>query len=36
MLYDLDFSDPKDIQPKFFNAIMQDGVIDLRRVELRG
>lgn len=36
MLYDLDFSDPKDIRPKFFNATMQDGVIDLRRVELRG
>lgn len=36
MLYDLDFSDPKDIRPKFFNATMQDGVIDLRSVELRG
>jgi CRISPR-associated protein Cas5d len=36
MLYDLDFSNPKDIQPKFFNATMQDGVIDLRGVELRG
>jgi CRISPR-associated protein Cas5d len=36
MLYDLDFSNPKDIQPKFFNATMQDGVIDLRDVELRG
>lgn len=36
MLYDLDFSNPKDIQPKFFNATMQDGVIDLRDIELRG
>ncbi len=36
MLYDLDFSNAKDIQPKFFNATMQDGVIDLRGVELRG
>jgi CRISPR-associated protein Cas5d len=36
MLYDLDFSNPKDIQPKFFNATMQDGVIDLRGIELRG
>jgi CRISPR-associated protein Cas5d len=36
MLYDLDFSNPKDIQPKFFNATMQDGVIDLHGIELRG
>lgn len=36
MLYDLDFSNPNDIQPKFFNATMQDGVIDLHGIELRG
>ena len=36
MLHDLDFSNPNDIQPKFFNATMQDGVIDLHGVELRG
>lgn len=36
MLYDLDFSNPQDIQPKFFKAEMRDGVIDLRGVELRG
>ena len=36
MLYDLDFGNANDIQPKFFNATMQDGVIDLRGVELRG
>lgn len=35
MLYDLDFSDPSDIKPQFFNARMVDGVIDLRNVELR-
>lgn len=35
MLYDLDFSDPKDIKPQFFNAKMVNGVIDLRSVEVR-
>jgi len=35
MLYDLDFSNPKDIQPQFFEAEMRDGIIDLRKVELR-
>jgi CRISPR-associated protein Cas5d len=35
MLYDLDFGDPKDIQPHFFRAVMQDGVIDLRDVDSR-
>lgn len=36
MLYDLDFRDPNDIRPKFFKAQMQDGVIDLTSIELRG
>lgn len=36
MLYDLNFSDPKDIRPEFFKASLQDGVLDLRGVELRG
>lgn len=36
MLYDLDFSDPKDIKPRFFKAEMYDGVIDLRGVTLKG
>jgi len=36
MLYDLDFSDPDDIRPRFFHAIMRDGVIDLAQVEVRG
>lgn len=37
MLYDFDFSNAKDIQPRFFEAVMQDGVIDLdpRRIKLR-
>ena len=30
MLYDLDFADPKDIQPQFFRAELHDGVLDLR------
>ena len=35
MLYDLDFSDPADIQPHFFRATMEDGVIDLSDVDPR-
>jgi CRISPR-associated protein Cas5d len=35
MLYDLDFSNPRDIQPKFFKAELRDGVLDLRQVEVR-
>jgi CRISPR-associated protein Cas5d len=35
MLYDLDFSDPRDIKPMFFKAQMRDGVIDLTGVEVR-
>lgn len=30
MLYDMDYSDPENIRPLFFRAIMTDGVIDLR------
>ena len=29
MLYDLDFSDPQNIKPKFFRAMMNNGVIDV-------
>ncbi len=29
MLLDLDFSDPQDIKPRFFRAVMKDGVIDV-------
>ena len=29
MLYDLDFTNQRDIKPSFYHAIMQDGVIDV-------
>lgn len=29
MLYDLDFSNPRDIQPMFYHVVMQDGMIDV-------
>jgi CRISPR-associated protein Cas5d len=29
MLYDLDFSDPEDIKPAFFRAMLEKGVIDV-------
>lgn len=32
MLYDLDFSNPRDIQPMFYHAVMQDGMIDVREL----
>ncbi len=32
MLYDLDFSNPRDIQPQFFRAELRDGVLDLHGV----
>ena len=35
MLYDLDFTNPRDIQPKFFKAEMRAGVIDLTQIEVR-
>jgi CRISPR-associated protein Cas5d len=35
MLYDLDFSNPDDIQPKFFRAELIDGVLDLTAVEVK-
>ena len=31
MLYDLDFSDPANITPMFFRAMMVDGVIQVPR-----
>ena len=34
MLYDLDFSNPRDIKPVFFKATMQDGLLDLTEVQL--
>jgi len=35
MLYDLDFSNPEDIQPIFFEAELRDGVLDLTQVEVK-
>lgn len=35
MLYDLDFSDSRDIRPQFFKAELCDGVLDLTHVEVR-
>ncbi|MDN5272116.1 type I-C CRISPR-associated protein Cas5c [Chloroflexus sp. MS-CIW-1] len=32
MLYDLDFSNPRDIQPIFYHAVMQDGVINVHEL----
>lgn len=32
MLYDLDFSNPSDIQPMFYHVVMQDGMIDVREL----
>lgn len=34
MLYDLDYSDPNNIQPMFFRAVMKKGVLDLRDCEV--
>ena len=34
MLYDMDYSDLTDIQPMFFRARMEHGVIDLRNCEV--
>lgn len=34
MLYDMDYSDPEDIQPMFFRAVMRRGVVDLTDCEV--
>lgn len=34
MLYDMDYSDANNIQPKFFRAVMSDGTIDTRESEV--
>ncbi len=34
MLYDMDFSDPDNIQPMFFRAVMRRGVVDLQDCEV--
>ena len=33
MLYDLDFSTPDNIEPRFFRATLQDGVLDLTGIQ---
>lgn len=34
MLYDFDYSNPEDIQPQFFRAVLKNGVLDLRDCEV--
>ncbi len=34
MLYDMDYSNPKDITPMFFHAVMRNGVIDVAESEV--
>ena len=34
MLFDMDYTDPKNIQPMFFRAQMVNGMIDLRDCEV--
>ena len=34
MLYDMDFSDMRNIQPTFFRAKMVDGIVDLRNISI--
>ena len=34
MFYDMDYSDPENIQPMFFRAVMRQGVLDLRDCEV--
>lgn len=34
MLYDFDYSDPEDIRPMFFRAILKNGVLDLQDCEV--
>ncbi|HIS41001.1 MAG TPA: type I-C CRISPR-associated protein Cas5 [Candidatus Aphodovivens avistercoris] len=35
MLYDMDYSDPRNITPMFFRAVMRDGVVDVAGSEVR-
>lgn len=34
MLYDMDYSDPTNIQPMFFRAVLKKGVLDVRDCEV--
>lgn len=34
MLFDFDYSNPEDIQPMFFRAVLKDGILDVRDCEV--
>ena len=34
MLYDMDYTDPEDIQPTFFRAVMKNGIVDFADAEV--
>ena len=34
LLYDFDYSDPEEIQPMFFRAVLTDGMLDVRDCEV--
>lgn len=34
MLFDMDYSDPENIQPMFFRAVLENGVLDVRDCEV--
>lgn len=34
MLYDFDYSDPQNITPMFFRAVLRDGILDLKDCEV--
>ena len=34
MLYDFDYSNPEDIQPRFFRAVLTNGILDVRDCEV--
>ena len=33
MLWDMDYTDPENIQPMFFRAVLRDGVLDVPTLE---
>lgn len=35
MLYDMDYSDPENIQPMFFRAVMRHGIVNVKDCEVR-
>ena len=34
MLYDMDYSNPEDIRPMFFRAVLKNGVLDVAKPEV--